>query len=475
MKTIFESGKKGKTGFAVPGWDVPDSDPIPAAYCNTGVDLIDVSEVDVVRHYTNLSRTNFGVDSGMYPLGSCTMKYNPKVNEKYATLGGFADLHPLADGPSCQGAFEVLYDLASYLSAITGMKRFSMMPAAGAHGELTSVMIIQKYFQDIKEDRKIILTPDSAHGTNPASVAICGFEVKEVPSTADGDVDIEALRNMVDRNVAAMMLTSPNTLGLFDRNVHLIADILHENGSLFYCDGANLNAVMGKAMVADMGFDVMHINLHKTFSTPHGGGGPGAGPIGVVERLEKYLPVPVVEKGSDGSYYLDSERPDSIGRVHSFYGNFLVCLKAYIYIRMLGAEGIRGASENAVLNANYLLARLKEVYSLPIDRLCMHEFVLSDDGVPNGVTTNDIAKRILDYGFHAPTVYFPLLVHGAIMIEPTETESRDTLDRFVEAMKAIHLEAQSDPDMVKRAPHTTAVKRVDAVSAARKPVLKWLP
>jgi len=475
LKTIFESGKKGKTGFAVPGWDLPDSDPIPAAYCNTGVDLIDVSEVDVVRHYTNLSRTNFGVDSGMYPLGSCTMKYNPKVNEKYATLGGFADLHPLVDVSSCQGALEVLYDLASYLSAITGMKRFSMMPAAGAHGELTSVMIIQKYFQDIKEDRRIILTPDSAHGTNPASVAICGFEVKEVPSTADGDVDIEALRNMVDGNVAAMMLTSPNTLGLFDRNVHLIADILHENGSLFYCDGANLNAVMGKAMVADMGFDVMHINLHKTFSTPHGGGGPGAGPIGVVERLEKFLPVPVVEKRSDGSYYLDSERPDSIGRVHSFYGNFLVCLKAYIYIRMLGAEGIRGASENAVLNANYLLARLKEVYSLPINRLCMHEFVLSDDGVPNGVTTNDIAKRILDYGFHAPTVYFPLLVHGAIMIEPTETESRDTLDRFVEAMKAIRLEAQSDPDMVKRAPHTTAVKRVDAVSAARKPVLKWVP
>ncbi|HPB81772.1 MAG TPA: aminomethyl-transferring glycine dehydrogenase subunit GcvPB, partial [Spirochaetota bacterium] len=318
MKTIFESGKKGKTGFAVPGWDLPDSDPIPAAYCNTGVDLIDVSEVDVVRHYTNLSRTNFGVDSGMYPLGSCTMKYNPKVNEKYATLGGFADLHPLVDVSSCQGALEVLYDLASYLSAITGMKRFSMMPAAGAHGELTSVMIIQKYFQDIKEDRRIILTPDSAHGTNPASVAICGFEVKEVPSTEDGDVDIEALRNMVDGNVAAMMLTSPNTLGLFDRNVHLIADILHENGSLFYCDGANLNAVMGKAMVADMGFDVMHINLHKTFSTPHGGGGPGAGPIGVVERLEKFLPVPVVEKRSDGSYYLDSERPDSIGRVHSF-------------------------------------------------------------------------------------------------------------------------------------------------------------
>jgi glycine dehydrogenase subunit 2 len=475
LKTIFESGKKGKTGFAVPGWDLPDSDPIPAAYCNTGVDLIDVSELDVVRHYTNLSRTNFGVDSGMYPLGSCTMKYNPKVNEKYASLRGFADLHPLADESSCQGALEVLYDLASYLSAITGMKRFSMMPAAGAHGELTSVMIIQKYFQDIGEDRRIILTPDSAHGTNPASVAICGFEVKEVPSTAEGDVDIEALRNMVDGNVAAMMLTSPNTLGLFDRNVHLIADILHKNGSLFYCDGANLNAVMGKAMVADMGFDVMHINLHKTFSTPHGGGGPGAGPIGVVERLEKYLPVPVVEKRRDGSYYLDSERPDSIGRVHSFYGNFLVCLKAYVYIRMLGAEGIRGAGENAVLNANYLLARLKEVYSLPIDRLCMHEFVLSDDGVPNGVTTNDIAKRILDYGFHAPTVYFPLLVHGAIMIEPTETESRETLDRFVEAMKAIRAEAQTDPDMVKRAPHTTAVKRVDAVSAARKPVLKWVP
>lgn len=473
MKTIFESGKKGKRGFAVPQWDVPDSDPIPAKYLSEHSDLIDVSEVDVVRHYTNLSRANFGVDSGMYPLGSCTMKYNPKVNEKYASLSGFADLHPLVDESSCQGALEVLYDLASYLSSITGMKRFSMMPAAGAHGELASVMIIKKYFEDLGEDRKIILTPDSAHGTNPASVAICGFDVKEVPSTAEGDVDIEALRNMIDGNVAAMMLTSPNTLGLFDRNVHLIADILHENGSLFYCDGANLNAVMGKAMVADMGFDVMHINLHKTFSTPHGGGGPGAGPIGVVAKLEKYLPVPVVEKRVDGSYFLDDDRPFSIGRVHSFYGNFLVCLKAYIYIRLLGARGIRAVSENAVLNANYLLARLKDTYTLPIARRCMHEFVLSDTGVPNGVTTNDIAKRILDYGFHAPTVYFPLLIHGAIMIEPTETESRETLDGFVEAMKTIFGEARSDPDMVKSAPHTTAVRRVDAVAAARKPVLKW--
>ncbi|HPJ38778.1 MAG TPA: aminomethyl-transferring glycine dehydrogenase subunit GcvPB [Spirochaetota bacterium] len=475
MKTIFETGKKGKRGFGIPQWDIPDSDPIPDTYLSGAIDLIDVSEVDVVRHYTNLSRANFGVDSGMYPLGSCTMKYNPKVNEKYSSLKGFADLHPLVDESSCQGALEVLYDLASYLSAITGMKRFSMMPAAGAHGELASVMIIKKYFEDLGEERKIILTPDSAHGTNPASVATCGFEVKEVPSTAEGDVDIEALRSMIDGNVAAMMLTSPNTLGLFDRNVHLIADMLHENGSLFYCDGANLNAVMGKAMVADMGFDVMHINLHKTFSTPHGGGGPGAGPIGVVDRLEKYLPVPVVEKREDGSYYLDSDRPDSIGRIHAFYGNFLVCLKAYIYIRMLGAEGIRAVSENAVLNANYLLARLKESYTLPIARRCMHEFVLSDTGVPNGVTTNDIAKRILDYGFHAPTVYFPLLIHGAIMIEPTETELRDTLDSFVEAMKAIREEAQNDPDMVKAAPHTTAVRRVDAVTAARKPVLKWEP
>jgi glycine dehydrogenase subunit 2 len=407
----------------------------------------------------------------MYPLGSCTMKYNPKINERLASLDGFASLHPMLPASMQQGALRVMYELSRCLSEITGMSAFSLAPAAGAHGELAGVMVMKKYFEERKEPRTVILIPDSAHGTNPASVATCGFEVKQVTSAAGGDVDIGALKAMMNENVAAMMLTSPNTLGLFDRNVHVIADILHASGSLFYCDGANLNAVIGKAKVADMGFDLMHINLHKTFSTPHGGGGPGAGPLGVVARLEKFLPVPAVAK-SDAGYYLDEARPDSIGRIHSFFGNFLVCLRAYVYIRMLGAPGIRRTGEMAVLNANYLLARLREIYHLPIDRRCMHEFVLSDKGMPNHITTNDIGKRILDYGFHAPTVYFPLLIPGAIMIEPTEVE-RETLDAFVEAMRKIREEAERDPQLVAAAPHTTPVRRVDAVAAARKPVLTW--
>ncbi len=472
MKTIFESSRHGRRAFTVPRVEIADSDPIPAEYLNDGIDLVEVSEVDAVRHYTALSRANFGVDVGMYPLGSCTMKYNPKINERLASLDGFASLHPMLPASMQQGALRVMYELSRCLSEITGMSAFSLAPAAGAHGELAGVMVMKKYFEERKEPRTVILIPDSAHGTNPASVATCGFEVKQVTSAAGGDVDIDALKAMMSGNVAAMMLTSPNTFGLFDRNVRVIADILHANGSLFYCDGANLNAVIGKAKVADMGFDLMHINLHKTFSTPHGGGGPGAGPLGVVERLEKYLPVPVIAK-SDAGYFLDEARPDSIGRIHSFFGNFLVCLRAYVYIRMLGAEGIKRTAEVAVLNANYLMARLKEIYHLPIDRRCMHEFVLSDKGLPNHITTNDIGKRILDYGFHAPTVYFPLLIPGAIMIEPTESESKETLDAFVEAMRKIREEAEENPQLVAAAPHTTPVRRVDAVAAARKPVLTW--
>jgi len=434
--------------------------------------MVEVSEVDIVRHYTALSRMNFGVDTGMYPLGSCTMKYNPKVNERAASLPGFTSLHPLSSPALSQGALEVLYELSEYLSAITGMRRFSFAPAAGAHGELAGVMVIKKYFEKKGRNRGVILIPDSAHGTNPASVAMCGFEVREVPSTSEGDVDVRKLAAMVDENVAAMMLTSPNTLGLFDRNIVEISRMLHEKGALFYCDGANLNAVLGVAKVRDMGFDLMHINLHKTFSTPHGGGGPGSGPLGVSDALEPFLPVPVVLKGKDG-FYLEHERPDSIGRIHSFFGNFLIALRAYVYIRMLGPEGIRDAGETAVLNANYLLSLLRGEYNLPIDRICKHEFVINDKDVPNGVTTNDIAKRILDFGFHAPTVYFPLLIPGAIMIEPTETESRETLEAFAAAMIAIKREAESDPETVKSAPHSTPVRKVDAVLAARKPVLKW--
>ncbi len=473
MSTIFDLSEKGKNKYYSDAKDVKVDD-IPQAYLRGRLNLPDVNETEVVRHYTGLSHLNFGVDTGMYPLGSCTMKHNPKLNERIAAMPGFAGLHPAADEGLSQGALRVMHELSGYLCAITGMDAFTLQPAAGAHGELTAVMMIKKYFEDTGEKRGTILIPDSAHGTNPASVAICGFEIKSVPSSPDGDVDIDALRGLITPDVAAMMLTSPSTLGLFDRRILEIASLLHKNESLFYCDGANLNAVMGKARVADMGFDLMHINLHKTFSTPHGGGGPGSGPVGVTERLSKYLPVPTVEKEGN-EYRLVSDRPKSIGCVHSFYGNFQVALKAWTYITVLGPDGIRDVSEKAVLNANYLKEKLRTRYNLPIDRTCMHEFVLNDRNVPNGVTTNDIAKRLLDYGFHAPTVYFPLIIEGAMMIEPTETESLSSLDGFVEAMFAILDEAETEPELVKSAPCSLKFRRVDAVTAARKPVLKWEP
>ena len=471
MDIIFEKSSDGRSKYTVPKSSAKDHDPIPKEFLNDEINLIDVNEVDVVRHYTKLSQMNFGVDTGMYPLGSCTMKYNPKINEKIASIPQFTESHPLLGEELCQGSLEILYDLAHYLNEITGMT-FSLMPAAGSHGELAGCMIIKKYFEDIKEDRKIVLIPDSAHGTNPASVALCGFTVKEVPSNREGDVDIDAFKKLLDKNVAAMMLTSPNTVGLFDRHLIEVGDLLHKNGSLFYGDGANLNATLGKARMADMGFDIMHINLHKTFSTPHGGGGPGSGPVGVVKSLEKYLPVPVIEKVKK-TYKLQYDKPNSIGRIHSFYGNFLIALRAYTYIRSLGPDDLKEVSETAVLNANYLLSELKKIYNLPIDRICMHEFVINDKKCPNHITTNDIAKRLLDFGYHAPTVYFPLLIEGAMMIEPTETESKESLDGFIDAMKAILKEAEEDPEIVLTAPHTTPVKRVDAVLAARKPVLVW--
>jgi glycine dehydrogenase subunit 2 len=378
------------------------------------------------------------------------MKHNPKINERVSSLEGFATAHPLAPEEFSRGSLRLIYELADSLSRITGMKAFSLIPAAGAHGELTSVMIIKKYFESLGQKRSVILIPDSAHGTNPASVAMCGFEVRSVPSKADGDVDLVALKALIDENVAAMMLTSPSTLGLFDRGITEIASMLHANGSIFYCDGANLNAVMGVANIADMGFDIMHINLHKTFSTPHGGGGPGSGPVGVVEKLLPFLPVPRVEKTGE-NYRFNYDCPSSIGRVHAFWGNFLIMVRAYAYIRMLGPEGVRSVSEHAVLNANYLRARLMKEYHLPKDRLCMHEFVLSDAGFPNHVSTNDISKRILDFGMHAPTVYFPLIVEGALMFEPTETESLEALDRLVDVMKQIKAEALENPDLVKNA------------------------
>src|SRR6056297_415668 len=472
MSTIFDKSKEGKNRYSIPEWGGEYYDPIPETMCRENVPMPDVGEVDVVRHYNGLSRMNFGVDTGMYPLGSCTMKHNPKINDRVAALYGFTDQHPLAGDELSQGSLEIMYELSNMLCQVTGISAFSLMPAAGAHGELASVMIIRKYFEKKGEKRNVILIPDSAHGTNPASVMMCGFTVREVPSTSEGDVDVEELKKMVDGDVAAMMLTSPSTLGLFDRNVHVIADILHKAGALFYCDGANLNAVVGRASVSRMGFDIMHVNLHKTFSTPHGGGGPGSGPIGVVSELEPFLPVPVVERSEEG-YVLRSDRPHSIGRIHSFYGNFLVMVRAYTYMRMLGAEGLREVADNAVLNANYLRVKLKQYYNLPVDRICMHEFVINDEGMPNHVTTNDIAKRLLDYGYHAPTVYFPLIIPGAMMIEPTETEDKTALDEFIEAMIAIKKEAEESPRLVLDAPQTTPVKRVDAVTAARKPVLQW--
>ena len=472
MALIFDRSCKGKNSVKIPYQAPVDPVVIPDSYINDGLDILDVSEVELVRHYTGLSRMNFGVDTGMYPLGSCTMKYNPKINEEVASHQGFTGIHPLCGDERAQGSLRILYELGEYLSELTGMKTFSLAPAAGAHGELTGVMIIKKHFENLKEKRDVILIPDTAHGTNPASVAMCGFTVREVPSDPKGNVDIKKLAEVLDGSVAAMMLTCPNTLGLFDRNTPRIAEMLHKNGSLFYADGANLNALVGTARMRDLGFDLMHINLHKTFSTPHGGGGPGSGPIGVAEILEKYLPVPIVEKRND-TYRLNYDRPDSIGRVHTFYGNFLVALKAYVYIRMLGTVGLRGVSRTAVLNANYLMSHLKKHYNLPIDRICMHEFVINDKDMPNHVTTNDIAKRLLDYGYHAPTVYFPLLVPGAMMIEPTETESKESLDLFIKTMINIKDEAFTDPDLVLHAPKNTPVQRVDAVTAARKPVLKW--
>ncbi|MCL2155215.1 MAG: aminomethyl-transferring glycine dehydrogenase subunit GcvPB [Leptospirales bacterium] len=469
---IIEKSSPGQNNYKIPAWHGKDYNIIPEKYIRKDLNLPDCSEPTVVRHYNNLAKMNFGVDNGVYPLGSCTMKYNPKINERISRMKGFASIHPLTDTDSVQGSLKIIYELTDYLCKITGFSGFTLEPAAGSHGELTGVMVMKKYFESKGEKRDTILIPDSAHGTNPATVAMCGFKIREVPSRNDGDVDIDKFMELLDSNVAGMMLTSPNTLGLFDRNTLKIAEALHKNGSLLYGDGANLNATVGRARFFDMGFDLMHINIHKTLSSPHGGGGPGSGPLGVAEHLVKFLPVPTVKKSGD-RYDLVYDVPESIGRVHGFYGNFGVLIRAYVYIRMLGFKGLRDVSDTAVLNANYLMSQLRKIYNLPINRKCMHEFVISDNGLPNGVTTNDIAKRILDYGFHSPTVYFPLLIPGAMMIEPSETETLLSLDAFIDAMKKIRTECDEDPGLVLGSPHTTPVKRVDTVLAAKKPVLTW--
>ncbi|MCM8901510.1 aminomethyl-transferring glycine dehydrogenase subunit GcvPB [Caldicoprobacter algeriensis] len=477
---IFEMSKSGRKAYSLPHCDVPQlalEEMVPRE-CLREEDarLPEVSEVDVVRHFTRLSQLNYGVDSGFYPLGSCTMKYNPKVNEDVAALAGFTQVHPLQPAETVQGCLEILYRMDRLLSEITGMDRFSLQPAAGAHGEMTGLMIIKAYHQhrgDVKRNK--IIVPDSAHGTNPASAAMVGFDVVEVKSNDRGEVDLEALKAVVDDTTAGLMLTNPNTLGLFEGNILEIANIVHKAGGLLYYDGANMNAILGIARPGDMGFDVVHLNLHKTFSTPHGGGGPGSGPVGVKKELEPFLPVPMVGF-KDGRYYLDYDRPLSIGRVKSFYGNFGVVVKAYAYIMSMGAEGLKRVSESAVLNANYLMERLKEHYLVPYNRRCMHEFVISAQRQKEkGVSALDIAKRLMDFGFHPPTMYFPLIVKEALMIEPTETESKETLDAFADALIEIAREVEEQPEKVKGAPHTTPVRRLDEAKAARNPVLRWNP
>ncbi len=471
MKTIFEISAPGRSAVELPKLDVTEQD--IEFETRSELKLPEVSEVDIIRHYTALSRRNFGVDNGFYPLGSCTMKYNPKINEDVSRLPGF-NLHPYIPEKYSQGNLQLMFELQEYLKEILGMGAVTLQPAAGAHGELTGVMIMKKYFEDKCEKRTKILIPDSAHGTNPASVVLCGFESVKIKSNEHGEVDLDDLKEKMSKDVAGLMLTNPNTLGLFDRNVMKIAEILHANGSLFYCDGANLNAIMGVAKPGDMGYDIIQVNLHKSFSTPHGCGGPGSGPVGVKSHLAEFVPKPQVVKKGD-QYKFDYNIPKSVGRMKAFYGNFNVMVKAYTYMRAIGASGIRNVAENAVLNANYMRVKLMKHYKLAYDRICQHEFVLSDEGIPNEVTTNDIAKRLLDYGYHPPTVYFPLIVHGAIMIEPNETESKETMDKFIEVMIKIREEAESTPDLVKNAPTKTPVRRLDGVTAARNPTLccRW--
>ena len=438
----------------------------------TPLNLPQLSELEVLRHYKELSDKNFCIEKGFYPLGSCTMKYNPKVNEMLANLEGFTNLHPLQSDEDSQGALELMYNLQESLKEITGMDAISLQPAAGAHGELAGMMIIKKYFDSIGEKRTKVIIPDSAHGTNPASAKMCGFDCIEIKSNEKGQVDIEAIKEVLDDSVAAIMMTNPNTLGLFEENILDISKLMHENGSLLYYDGANFNAIMGYTNPKIMGFDVVHINLHKTFSTPHGGGGPGAGPIGVVEKLKDFMPVPVIEE-KNGKFFKNYNLKNTIGKVKSFYGNFGVLVRAYAYILMMG-KNLKTVSEDAVLNANYLKEKLKGTYELPYDYTCMHEFVLSGDKQKaQGVSTLGIAKRLMDENTHPPTVYFPLIVHEAIMIEPTETENKARLDEFVGVMLKIAKEIEQNPAEVLKSPQTTPVKKIDETLAARQPDLRF--
>jgi glycine dehydrogenase subunit 2 len=475
MKLVFEKSVPGRTGVLPGPSDVPTSVNIRTDLLRArSAALPELSELDVVRHFTELSRRNFGVDTNFYPLGSCTMKYNPKVCERIAGYPGFAHLHPLLPqlrmgGMLTQGALAILYEMDLLLREITGMAGFTMQPLAGAHGELTGMMIMAAYHRDKGNKKSVVLAPDSAHGTNPASAAIAGYRVVSIPSDENGVMNMNLLKQALNSEVAGIMLTSPNTLGLFNSRIREICDLIHSVDGLAYYDGANLNAIVGKARPGDFGFDIVHLNLHKTFATPHGGGGPGSGPVGVKEKLLPYLPISLVVKRSDGTYALEYDRPKSIGYIAPFYGNFGVIVRAYVYILMLGREGLRHVAETAVLNANYIRERLRNRYTPAVDRICKHECVFTINGkmAANGVHALDVAKALIDRGFHPPTVYFPTIVKEAIMIEPTETESKETLDAFIDAMIEIAGLAETDPEKLKAAPVTTPVSRPDEVAAAK--------
>ncbi|PKK39578.1 Glycine dehydrogenase [decarboxylating] (glycine cleavage system P2 protein) [Clostridiaceae bacterium JG1575] len=481
-KTIFDLSQDGRRATMLPPLDVEElslDDILPAELRRESeLDLPQVTQLDVIRHYTLLSKLNYSVDAGFYPLGSCTMKYNPKINEDMANLPGFSRIHPYQDPMTVQGAMEVDYKLSRALCEISGMDEITLQPAAGAHGEMTGLMLIKQYHKMRKDDKRTkIIVPDAAHGTNPASVAVAGYEVVEVPSTKAGDVDLDALRAVANDEIAGLMLTNPSTLGIFEKNIEEIAEIIHGCGGLLYYDGANLNAIMGKVRPGDMGFDVMHMNIHKTFSTPHGGGGPGSGPVACKKILAPYLPVPVIDyDAAKDEYFWDYDRPESIGKIKGFFGNFGVILRGYSYILSMGHEGLKKASEDAVLNANYIKFSLKDDFKTINDNPTMHEVVFAGlKDKTNGISTLEVAKRLIDYGFHPPTIYFPLIVDQALMVEPTETESRETMDHFIGAMKMIAEEARTNPEVFKTAPHNTPVRRIDEVAAVKNPILRWTP
>ncbi len=485
---LMELSRPGRTGVALPASDVPAAEPVPAELLRRDLRLPELSQLDVVRHFTRLSQLNWSVDTHMYPLGSCTMKLNPKVNDAIAAMPGFAETHPMQPVADVQGALAVMHRLQLDLAEVTGMDDVSLAPLAGAQGELSGILTIKAYLESTGEHRTTVLVPDSAHGTNPATASMAGFDVVAVKSQPDGDMDLEALRVALEAHgptVAALMITLPSTLGLFDRNIVRIAEMVHAHGAQMYGDGANLNAMLGQVKPGDLGFDVMHINLHKTFSQPHGGGGPGAGPIAVKKHLAPFMPSPhveqtpplrSVERGPGGGviHFRLVDPPQSIGRMGAFHGNFGVLLRAWAYIRALGADGLRSISEAAVLNANYVQSRMRDAYELAHDRTCMHEVLFSGRRQKAyGVRTLDIAKRMIDYGYHPPTIYFPLVVDEALMIEPTESESKETLDAFCDAMLQIAHEAETDPQLLHDAPHTAPLGRLDEATAARKPILRW--